>query len=410
MAKEMGIPTTTDFKDFLENNEVNFIVDMTGNPEVSQALSSIKKSGIELLGGHSANLILGLVAERENRKKEVERSLVEQEDLTRIGLMLISAKNIDVVYQRIVQSAIKLTKSKAGSLAFYDEKTNEFKMEVAIGFSESFSKIRRWKLRKNGLTEFILSNKLPTVITDITKDVHCSNGILLREGIRSLMAVPLTLAGKTTGILYVNDFKPKKFKPRITSLMALLANQATFAIEKNILLQKAEQLAITDELTQLYNHRYFVHALGGEILRSKRFQLSICFLMMDIDSFMHYNDNHGHEPGNIVLKILAKLLQESIRGIDILARYGEEEFCLILPGVDVRGGEIMAERIRQTIETHPFPHGDKQPEGKLTISIGLTCYPKDADTGPDLINKADKALYKAKKEGKNRVVVFAQNV
>ncbi len=406
LAKEFGIPTTKYFKDFLKKNEVDFIVDVTGSPEVNQILGSIKKPGVEILGGLSAKLVLELVEERESRKKEVEESLVEQESLNHIGLLLISAKNIDVAFQRIVQSAIKLTKSKAGSLALYDEKTSEFKMEVAIGFSETFSKIQRWKLRKNGLTDFILSNKQPTVIQDITRDPHCNNSVLLQEGIRSLIAVPLILAGKITGILYVNDYKPKEFSPRLTSLMVSLATQAVFAIEKNRLLQKAEQLAVTDELTQLYNHRYFVQALEKEVIRSKRFKQPLCFLMMDIDFFKHYNDTQGHEPGNIILKTLAKLLRENIREIDTLARYGGEEFCLILPGVDVKGGETIAERIRKSIESHPFPHGDEQPEGKLTISIGLACYPKDADAGTDLIKKADSVLYKAKKAGRNRVVVF----
>jgi diguanylate cyclase (GGDEF)-like protein len=106
------------------------------------------------------------------------------------------------------------------------------------------------------------------------------------------------------------------------------------------------------------------------------------------------------------LKTVSKLVQESTREIDTLARYGGEEFCLILPGVEVEGGRTTAERIRESIENHPFPHGAEQPGGKLTISMGLACYPKDADDGPDLVKKADSALYKAKKEGKNRVVVF----
>lgn len=406
LAKEIGIPTTKDFKDFLQKNEVDFIIDVTGNPEVSQTLNCIKNPKVEILGGHSARLILELVKEKEERKGETEESLTEQEALNRIGLMLISAKSIDVVFQRIVQCAINLTKSKAGSLALYDEKTNEFKMEVAIGFSETFSKTQRWKLRKNGLTNFILSNKQPTVIPDIAKDAHCNNSLLLQEGIKSLIAVPLILADKTTGILYVNDYKTKEFSSRLTSLMVSLGTQATFAIEKSKLLQKAEQLSITDELTQLYNYRYFIQALEKEVIRSRRFQQPICFLMIDIDFFKHYNDTQGHETANIVLQAMAKLMGENTREIDTLARYGGEEFCVILPGVDAEGGENTAERIREAVENHLFPHEDEQPGGKLTVSIGVACYPKDADTGTDLVKKADSALYKAKKTGRNKVVVF----
>ena len=406
LAKNFGIPVTKDFKDFIQKNVVDFIIDVTGNPEVNLMLNSMKKPGVEILGGLSAKLVLELVLERENKKEETEENLAEQEALNRIGLMLISAKNIDVVFQRIIQCAIKLSKNKAGSLALYDEKTNEFKMEGAIGFSKTFLKTQRWKLRKNGLTDYILSNKQPTIIPDITKNVHCSNSVLIEEGIKSLIAVPLTLAGKTIGILYVNDYKPKKINPRLSSLMIALATQATFAIEKNKLLQKAEQLAIIDELTKLHNHRYFVEALAKEVIRSKRFQHPICFLMMDIDFFKNYNDTQGHETANIVLQTVAKLMGGNTREVDTLARYGGEEFCVILPGVDVEGGKHTAERIRAAIENHAFPHGDEQPGGKLTISIGLACYPKDADTGAELVKKADSALYKAKKEGRNRVLVF----
>ena len=406
LAKKFGIPVTKDFKDFIQKNVVDFIIDVTGNPEVNLMLNSMKKPGVEILGGLSAKLVLELVLERENKKEETEENLAEQEALNRIGLMLISAKNIDVVFQRIIQCAIKLSKNKAGSLALYDEKTNEFKMEGAIGFSKTFLKTQRWKLRKNGLTDYILSNKQPTIIPDITKNVHCSNSVLIEEGIKSLIAVPLTLAGKTIGILYVNDYKPKKINPRLSSLMIALATQATFAIEKNKLLQKAEQLAIIDELTKLHNHRYFVEALAKEVIRSKRFQHPICFLMMDIDFFKNYNDTQGHETANIVLQTVAKLMGGNTREVDTLARYGGEEFCVILPGVDVEGGKHTAERIRAAIENHAFPHGDEQPGGKLTISIGLACYPKDADSGTELVKKADSALYKAKKEGRNRVLVF----
>ena len=406
LAQKMGIPTTDSFEDFLKNNDVDFIIDVTGNPTVNQRLESIKKPGVEMLGGFSAKLIWELVCEREKRKQEMKQSLAEKEDLYSIGLMLLSAKNIDTVFRRIVESAIKLSESKAGSLALYNEESNEFRIEVAIGFSEKFSKIQRWQLRNNGLTDYILSNKQPTAISDIANNAYFNNSILLAEGIKSLIAVPLILDSKPIGILYVNNFKPTKISPRTTSLMALLATQATFAIEKNKLLYKAEQLAVTDELTQLYNHRYFVNALNKDINRSIRLKHPLSFLMMDIDHFKCYNDKNGHQDGNIVLQTVAKLMLEGTRNVDTLARYGGEEFSLILPGAECQKGMDIAERIRKSIENYAFPHGDSQPGEKLTISIGLACYPQDAKTGADLIEKADCALYRAKKEGRNKVIVF----
>jgi diguanylate cyclase (GGDEF)-like protein len=163
------------------------------------------------------------------------------------------------------------------------------------------------------------------------------------------------------------------------------------------------RLSIFDELTRIYNHRYFHDSLDREISSAKRYRYSLSLLMMDLDRFKKYNDCHGHLAGDEVLRALGSLFTRCIRDGDMVARYGGEEFAMILPHTSKKGAIVMAERLRHDIEKAKFLHSGCLPGGQLTISIGVATYPVDASTKDELIMKADKALYKAKHAGSNRV-------
>ena len=165
-----------------------------------------------------------------------------------------------------------------------------------------------------------------------------------------------------------------------------------------------QQLAVTDGLTGLYNYPYFKHKLQVEIARSKRHGLPVSLLMMDIDFFKMYNDHFGHPLGDRILKRFSNLLFEHVRQIDILSRYGGEEFALILPGTPKESAGIVAEKLRTLIEKSYFPLSEKLPFGRVTMSVGVAGYPDDAKNDEELIRNADQALYRAKKEGRNRTV------
>lgn len=133
--------------------------------------------------------------------------------------------------------------------------------------------------------------------------------------------------------------------------------------------------------------------------------------MIDVDHFKHFNDTHGHLMGNEVLVRVASILTETVRDTDIVARYGGEEFAVILPKTPKEMAKNFAERLRHAVETYDFPGGEKQPNGRLTISVGLASYPEDGSPANDvvaLIEFADQALYKAKLEGRNRVCVYTR--
>lgn len=171
-------------------------------------------------------------------------------------------------------------------------------------------------------------------------------------------------------------------------------------------LDYAEHLATVDGLTGLYNHRYFQQRLIQEIKRANRTGSKLSLILMDIDYFKHYNDNLGHPAGDKLLGQLAKILLGCVRTIDVVARYGGEEFAVILVDTGALDAYEVGERIRVSVEQYEFDGRETQPNGKVTISIGIASYPENAFSKDDLIKLADDALYKAKYISKNKVVLY----
>ncbi len=167
------------------------------------------------------------------------------------------------------------------------------------------------------------------------------------------------------------------------------------------IINRMEQLAITDGMTGLYNHRYFQESLERELDRADRLKQSLTLLLLDIDHFKKINDTSGHPAGDFILKSLAVLLKETARKVDILARYGGEEFAALLPGIDLKNARKTAERWRKKVQSTTFKR-DKQ-SFSITVSIGMAAFPDDAASKKELIEKADRALYLAKESGRNQV-------
>jgi len=182
--------------------------------------------------------------------------------------------------------------------------------------------------------------------------------------------------------------------------------------ELRLAVAELERLALRDGLTGLFNHRYFQEAIDAEISRAGRHKHSVGLLFIDVDSFKNYNDQVGHPAGDRLLKQLADVLAgrgdsfgRSKRVSDTAARYGGEEFVLLLPETDKEGTIITAERVRRTIASYEFERRDVQPRGYVSVSIGVACFPEDGTTKAALIEAADRALYRAKRRGRDRVCV-----
>jgi two-component system, cell cycle response regulator len=168
-----------------------------------------------------------------------------------------------------------------------------------------------------------------------------------------------------------------------------------------------KEMAVKDGLTSLYNHRYFQESLAQEIARAKELRKHCSIIFMDVDNFKFYNDTHGHPQGDRLLKTLSEILITHSRETDLPARYGGEEFVLLLPETPKDTAIEIAEQLRAKVEDEPFAGREKQPLGKVTISVGVACFPDDGTDAPAVVACADQLLYKAKHGGKNTVVGYA---
>lgn len=173
------------------------------------------------------------------------------------------------------------------------------------------------------------------------------------------------------------------------------------------LLEKFREQSVTDGLTGLYNQTHFFLLFNLQLERAKRSHTPFSLIIFDVDHFKNYNDSNGHMAGSAALEKVGQLMQKIFRITDILAKYGGDEFVIILPNSDRIGAFLGAERLREMVEHTAFAGGEKQPLGKITLSIGIASYPEHGTTTPDILAKADKAMYVAKKSGRNKTVIYS---
>ncbi|MCX7956331.1 MAG: sensor domain-containing diguanylate cyclase [Endomicrobia bacterium] len=185
--------------------------------------------------------------------------------------------------------------------------------------------------------------------------------------------------------------------------LRVFANECGVALENAKLFNEVQEISITDTLTGVYNRRYFEKKFPEEIELARRYKSFMTLCILDIDDFKHYNDTNGHLAGDYCLKKVAELVKTTLRSGDSIFRYGGEEFIILLPATNKEGAIVATEKVRKQIETYPFEKREKQPLGKITVSIGFAVFPEDAIDANLLIKIADEELYKAKSSGKNKV-------
>jgi diguanylate cyclase (GGDEF)-like protein len=213
--------------------------------------------------------------------------------------------------------------------------------------------------------------------------------------------VPLRLREHQPGYLAVfRQRGAEVYSQEDVRLVTLLAAWAAIAIENIRLSESVEKLAVTDDLTQVYNFRFLKSALRREIKRAGRYRQDLGLIMVDVDNLKTYNDQHGHLRGSFLLREMAALFAAQVRTWDLVAKYGGDEFTVILPQTDGPGALIAAERLRLAVEAHAFPLARP---GEITVSLGVAAFPNDGLTGSTLLDAADRALYQAKRQGRNRV-------
>lgn len=310
------------------------------------------------------------------------------------------------LYETILSKSSELVDAERGSLMILDNKENVLSVKAAKGIDKSIVNNLRIRVGE-GISGQIAAKGVPVIVKNIEDEVpHFKSRPVYRT--KSFISIPLKLDTRVIGVINVSDkISSAVFSDEDLHLLLSFANYASIALERGAYYSMSEELKVlsmTDPLTGLFNRRYFRERLFEEMERVKRHGECFTAFLIDIDNFKVINDRYGHIAGDEIIKGVARTIRDAVRSMDVVARYGGEEFAVILPHTNKKDSFVIAERIRKSVEEHD-PAGsdlDKWP----TISLGVAEYPDDAHNIEDLINKADKAMYAAKKTGKNKVVVY----
>jgi len=224
--------------------------------------------------------------------------------------------------------------------------------------------------------------------------------------LKSGVLLPIIHQRRSTGLLKLFSRRLSYYKEVDLVRLAVIARIIAKSLSNSRLHSAMRRMATVDGLTNVCNHRFFVEQLNREWKRARRYGSVLSLLMLDIDHFKHYNDANGHLQGDRVLAGVAQVIKNSVREVDIVCRYGGEEFTIILPETSLEQGFVVAEKIRQNVAGHPFKFGARQPLGLVSVSIGLADNQPEIETVEELVNRADTALYNAKKAGRNRCEIF----
>jgi len=330
-----------------------------------------------------------------NRKDELKNIL----DIFKASQDIASSLDLHHI-QKLLAEAIAREHGSSRSLAIL-EMDNALETLVTTGIPENLAAPLKEEVLQKGKGK-ISGNflRIKVKFPGLPKDAE-------KYGIAEACLVFIRNAGKITGIVATFNEAGETLPP-ITSKkrnIIFLLERSEQALRNAEAYNQAKNMLYIDDLTGLFNHRYLDIALERELKRVKRYRSNLALLFMDIDSFKTVNDRHGHLTGSRILSEMGALLKKSVREVDIIIRYGGDEFNIILIEATPETAESVAERIRKNIETHSF-HSDSGIDIRITCSIGIACCPEDTMSKTELLEMADKAMYCGKTGGRNSVIKY----
>jgi two-component system, cell cycle response regulator len=353
--------------------------------EVGELARAFERMRVEL-GQHLAAL--------RTSRDELARSM------NRLGETLSSTHDLPKLLTVVLEAAVQSRRARAGSLLLLTADRTALVREAVHGLRQR-DPAERIPLGQ-GVAGTVAATGRPMVLASPAEVGPRSPA---EPNATTQVSVPLLAQGRVLGVLSLYDREDgEPFTLADAEALTAFAVQAAVAIENVQLHAEAERLSVTDPLTGAWNFRYFERRFEQEIERSRRFGRVLALLMLDLDHFKLVNDRYGHQRGDDVLVEFARRVTGSVRDIDTFARYGGEEFVLILPETNLEGGLAVAEKLRMAIHGAAF-RGRGDEGTRLTVSIGVACFPQHATSPEELLRAADEALYEAKLQGRDRVVM-----
>lgn len=318
----------------------------------------------------------------------------------------LSFKEPEVIYDTIVEISSILTNAEKVSLMLPDPERSELFIKAVKGINKWIASNIRVKVGE-GIAGKVYKDGMPLIAVDIEKELSSRKKTNYRTG--SFASIPLKIGDEIIGVLNLADkISGEVFSETDLIFLRHFASYASVVIKGAQYYNIAEEmktLSITDSLTGLFNRRYFDNRLFEEIQRAIRYESIFSLAIFDIDDFKLFNDTEGHMAGDEILRAVADISRDSIRSIDILSRIGGEEFAIIMPQTDTEEAFLVAERVRKNIKELIPASWKKFPRKNITVSIGVASYPKDGKDPKNLIKAADRYLYRAKVQGKDRTVM-----
>ena len=319
--------------------------------------------------------------------------------------LINSTLDLDDLLCIILRSIKQVMEVDASSVMLVDPEKGDLFFSQAEGGSQKIKEVRLQM--GEGIAGHVAETAEPMIVNDVSSNKFFAKRVdkLTKFTTRSILAVPLKIKGKVTGVLEaLNKNDGTDFSAEDLLIFTSYANQIAVAIEN----ARLYKMAVYDGLTSIFDKTYFKIWAESEFARVCRYHTDLSLVMFDIDHFKNINDSYGHRAGDYILTELAKTVKEATRRADVFARFGGEEFIMALPETNISQSYMMAEKIRRIVQTHKFEF-----EGKsiaVTISLGVVSYDKTHEKSFDrLLQDADQALYESKSGGRNRTTVFRKD-
>ncbi len=332
------------------------------------------------------------------------RHVAAIETLMEIARALASPCELEAILQQIMFQVSRLLKPKAWALLLRDDVTGE--LEFASVMSEVADSLKGVKLPAGqGVAGWVAANGQSLIIPDVRCDERFSAEFDKQHSFttRSIVCVPVKSQDKVFGVIQlINSLEGGVFDDDDEQILTAIADFAGIAISNSKALDKIKQLVITDDLTGLYNSRYFFEQIEYEMERSKRYQSPLSLVFLDLDYFKNVNDTYGHLTGSRLLAEVGAVVSASIRKTDKAARYGGDEFVIILPQTDRPGALNFALKLHKDLNEKAF-YSDNGDRLNVSGSFGVASFPDDALNSNELISLADEAMYLVKGTGRNGV-------